>query len=282
MAHNRFRTHLRTVALTLVGAALFGVAGGVALMYSGLYNVAATSPHFSIVHAIFDTGLRASVERHAKEVQVPSLASPQLVTRGAVVYAQACAHCHGGPGVSPSDWGKSMQPVPGSLADASRRWKTRELYWLTRYGIRMSGMPAWEFHLSESDLWSVVAFLEQLPALSAPGYRAMTSAPAAPQPAAIDDTRIAGDAKRGKLAVSQYGCQACHIIPGIIGAKVYIGRPLTDLAEAKFIAGRLPNTRQNLERWLLDPQRIDPDNAMPNLGLSERDARDITAYLLSK
>lgn len=282
MAHNRIRHPLGTVAITLAGAALLAGAGGALLMYSGWYNVAATEPHFPMVHWMFDTGLRASVQRHAADIQAPSLSSPQMQARGANVYQKACAHCHGGPGYAPADWGKSMQPVPGSLIDAARRWKPRELYWVTRHGIRMSGMPAWEYHLSEDELWSVVAFLEKLPTLSAPAYRALTTAPAPPESAPARDVRSVGDPVRGKIAVTQYACQACHIMPDVIGAKVYIGRPLTGFAGHKLIAGRLPNNHRNLERWLLDPQQIDPATAMPDMGLSERDARDIAAYLLSR
>lgn len=282
MANTRIRQHLRTAAITLIGAGVLGAAGGVTVMYAGWYDVSAMRQHFPVVHAIFDTGLRASVERHAKDVKVPSLASPDLVRRGAVVYHNSCAGCHGGPGYAPSDWGQSMQPVPGSLVDAARRWETRELYWLTRYGIRMSGMPAWEYHLSEEELWSVVAFLERLPALSAQGYRELATAPLPPAPAFAAKVTAAGDPERGKLAVTQYGCQACHIIPDVVGGKVYIGRPLAGLAEQKLIAGRLPNTRDNLVRWLLDPQSIDPQTAMPNMGVTERDARDMAAYLLER
>jgi cytochrome c1 len=32
-------------------------------------------------------------------------------------------------------------------------------------------------------------------------------------------------------------------------------------------------------RWLQAPQKLKPGSAMPDLGLSERDARDIAAYL---
>jgi cytochrome c1 len=93
---------------------------------------------------------------------------------------------------------------------------------------------------------------------------------------------IQGDPERGKIALTQYACHSCHIVPSIPGSKVYVGRPLDDMAERRYIAGKLPNNQANLVRWLMDPQAIDPGNAMPNLGLSERDAIDISAYLLSQ
>ena len=92
---------------------------------------------------------------------------------------------------------------------------------------------------------------------------------------------VQGDPARGRIALAQHACRACHMIPGVTGSETYVGRPLADLAERRFIAGRLPNTQANLVRWIRDPQAIDPGNAMPNMGVSERDAIDISAYLLS-
>ena len=65
--------------------------------------------------------------------------------------------------------------MPGPLSDATARWEARELYWITRHGVKMSGMPAWEVHLSENDLWAVVAFVSAMPGMSARDYRRMTA-----------------------------------------------------------------------------------------------------------
>ena len=92
---------------------------------------------------------------------------------------------------------------------------------------------------------------------------------------------IAGDPARGRVALTQYGCRACHMIPGVTGSEVYVGRPLENLARRRVIAGTLPNDQANLVRWIRDPQAIDPRTAMPVLGVSERDALDMSAYLLA-
>jgi cytochrome c2 len=93
---------------------------------------------------------------------------------------------------------------------------------------------------------------------------------------------VVGDPERGKLALAQYACRGCHVIPGVTGSDIYVGRPLEGLAKRRFIVGNLPLSQANLVRWIRDPQAIDPRTAMPNLGVSERDAQDISAYLLSK
>jgi len=91
----------------------------------------------------------------------------------------------------------------------------------------------------------------------------------------------AGDPQRGQQAIQRYGCGACHDIPGVPGARGMVGLPLGNLANRSIIGGRLPNTPDNLSHWIQDPQGVDPGNAMPNLGVSPGDARDMAAYLYS-
>lgn len=90
-----------------------------------------------------------------------------------------------------------------------------------------------------------------------------------------------GDVHRGRVAIQRYGCGACHIIPGVAGANSPAGPPLIQFGGRSVVGGRLPNTPANLIAWLQNPQAIAPGSAMPNLGVTEADARDIAAYLLS-
>jgi putative membrane protein len=88
-----------------------------------------------------------------------------------------------------------------------------------------------------------------------------------------------GDARQGALAIAQIGCGSCHMIPGIEGARGLVGPPLDHMARRVYIAGLLRNTPANMVTWLRDPQDIVPGNAMPDMGVTEQQARDITAYL---
>jgi mono/diheme cytochrome c family protein len=250
------------------------------------------------VYSFLEQAMHNSVRHHAKAIVAPALGDAGQLRRGAALYREHCAQCHGGPGFAPSAHGRSMQPVPGPLVDASARWKPHELYWITRHGIKMSGMPAWEVRLNETDTWAVVAFLTRLPDLDASAYRAMTAAEATP---ATDDAEnpavprinatssnatggalLRGDAGRGKKILAQYACQSCHRVPGVTGSDVAVGRPLDGLARRPIMAGKLAPTQDNLIRWIRNPQAIDPQTAMPNMGVTARDALDISAYLLSK
>jgi cytochrome c len=90
-----------------------------------------------------------------------------------------------------------------------------------------------------------------------------------------------GYPNQGERAIVKYGCGGCHTIAGIRSARGKVGPELTTLAERAYIAGNLPNTPGNLVLWIMEPQRIEPGTAMPDLSVSEEDARSIAAYLYS-
>ncbi len=76
-----------------------------------------------------------------------------------------------------------------------------------------------------------------------------------------------------------YGCGKCHNVPGIHGADGVVGPPLVALSRRTYIAGNFPNTPENLVHWVMAPQSMKPKTAMPELGLTEPQARDVAAYL---
>ena len=91
--------------------------------------------------------------------------------------------------------------------------------------------------------------------------------------------RTGGIAQRGEGVIMDKNCGSCHTIPGVNGAKGVVGPPLMFFSRRTFIAGQLPNNPDNLIRWIRSPQSVEADTAMPNLGLTEQQARDVAAYL---
>ncbi|HEV7914263.1 MAG TPA: c-type cytochrome [Albitalea sp.] len=275
----RLRMRARPVIGTLVAAAVAAAAAMGCVVYGGFYDVSATGEHTQVVYTLIEQTMRSSVRLRARTITPPPLAGDALLARGAACYRDHCVQCHGGPGVSPAAIGKSMQPLPGPLVDAARRWRERELYWITRHGVKMSGMPAWEKRLGEDNLWAVVAFLGRLPELSPQDYQrhaaqAGASCIAAPAP---DDDGVSRE--RGANALRQYACNGCHIIPGLTGSDTHVGPPLRGLAGRGLIAGRLANTEDNLVLWIRTPHGVKPGTAMPDLGVTEEHARQMAAYL---
>jgi cytochrome c1 len=88
-----------------------------------------------------------------------------------------------------------------------------------------------------------------------------------------------GDPRRGREQIRERGCGTCHTIPGVPGATSLVGPPLDKLARRAYLAGTLPNTPSNLRTWITHPQQVKPGNAMPDVGLADDEARNITAFL---
>jgi cytochrome c2 len=105
-------------------------------------------------------------------------------------------------------------------------------------------------------------------------WLAACSPPPAYTPEATD-----GNVERGATAIAKYQCGACHVIPGIRGARGRVGPPLESFARHSYIAGRFPNTPALLMQWLQDPPAMAPRTAMPNVGVSREEARDMAAFL---
>lgn len=87
-----------------------------------------------------------------------------------------------------------------------------------------------------------------------------------------------GSPERGKTAIRNYGCYTCHSIPGIEDADAVVGPPLDRMGSRNYVR-HLPNTPDNLIRWIRDPKAVFSQTPMPDTGVTEQDARDIAAYL---
>jgi cytochrome c2 len=88
-----------------------------------------------------------------------------------------------------------------------------------------------------------------------------------------------GEPARGAQQIRNYGCDSCHTIPVVLTADATVGPPLTQIGRRTYLAGRIENTPENMIRWIRRPTSVDEKTAMPDTGVTERDARDIAAYL---
>lgn len=100
----------------------------------------------------------------------------------------------------------------------------------------------------------------------------------------LDDGQVraltnGGDAEHGRRLMAEYGCGGCHTVPGVPGARGKVAPPLAGIAQRMYIAGVLENNPNNLISWIKDPPAVDSSTAMPRIGLTERQSRDIAAYL---
>jgi cytochrome c2 len=93
---------------------------------------------------------------------------------------------------------------------------------------------------------------------------------------------VAGNPERAPLPMLRFGCVGCHEVSGIPGPRGMVGPTLDGIGRRLYLAGTLPNTPENLVRWIRDPKGVNPKTAMPVTGISEEEARDVAAYLLSR
>lgn len=91
-----------------------------------------------------------------------------------------------------------------------------------------------------------------------------------------------GYAARGQALFLNKGCGGCHTVSGVSGAAGLVGPPLDGVGQRTIVAGMLENTPDNLARWIREPQKVIPGNAMPDLPMTPQDSRDIAAFLYSR
>ena len=142
-----------------------------AFVYSGVYDIAATSPHYDFTFRVLRTTMEQSVKRQARHVKVPELDDPEKVHLGFKNFHEMCVVCHGAPGAAPSQLSKGLYPEAPDLVKSAAAWKPAELYVIVRDGIKMSGMPAWSPTHSGEELWAIVAFLKVLPTMPSTEYQ---------------------------------------------------------------------------------------------------------------
>ena len=162
---NSFRSFLLGVLATLVLLA----AGALAFVWSGRYDIGADAPHTRPVFALMQAMRERSIRTHAADLVVPDLGDPQLVLKGAGQYAAMCTQCHLSPAMADSEIRPGLYPQPPNLSRV--RVDPRQAFWAIKHGIKMSAMPAWGASHDDATIWSMVAFLQKLPGMSAQEYQ---------------------------------------------------------------------------------------------------------------
>ena len=152
--------------------ALVVVVPGV-VIYTGGYDVSATRQDPALLRWVLVSVRESSVERRARDVQVPVLQGEDRLEHGFRSYREMCVVCHGRPGGERSPLAKGLNPQAPDLSRPDHDMSAGELFWVMKNGIRMTGMPAWGRTHSDAELWDLVAFVKALPSMSAAQYGAL-------------------------------------------------------------------------------------------------------------
>lgn len=145
----------------LVGAALIALL----VMKLGPVPVNADQQPPGWESRLLGMAMHASVARHAATQPNPIPPTKENLIAGAEIYGQMCARCHGKPNTGSSIYGTSFYPPAPQFVIRPPQYSEPELFWITKHGIRNTGMPAWSRQLSDEDIWLVVGFLKRLGSL---------------------------------------------------------------------------------------------------------------------
>lgn len=165
----------RAFALTFALLLVMGAASGVIFAAAGVYNVAASKGHWAVTRALLEFGMQRSVDTHSLLIEPPDIADPDMIALGAGHYRGACAPCHGGPGFAGNPIAANMLPPPPRLEEDISELKTRQIFWIVKHGLKYTGMPAWPAQNRDDEVWSLVAFLQELDGMGPDRFRLLTT-----------------------------------------------------------------------------------------------------------
>ncbi|MCB9782992.1 MAG: c-type cytochrome [Candidatus Omnitrophica bacterium] len=162
---------------------IFGLAVGVIVlclipilvMGSGIFNVGASNDPGYVETKISQWTVDNSVSRNAPDMTNPYSDDSEAISVGRDHYRETCVQCHGAPGIEPAEFAVGLNPPAPDLAEETSDLTDGELFWITKHGIRMTGMPAFGQTHDENEIWKIVAFVRELPNLSQEDLEALKS-----------------------------------------------------------------------------------------------------------
>ena len=117
-----------------------------------------------------------SVKNHAKDIKAPNITDTALINMGFDQYTHSCIGCHGAPGITRPASAPKMYPQPPALAKAAKEWTPSELFWITKNGIKMTGMPEFGSAKNDNQIWSIVAFVKKMNNMTPEEFNTMKQA----------------------------------------------------------------------------------------------------------
>lgn len=161
--------YVLTVIIVLVALA----AGGLLFAWSGVYNIAATKPHWPLTKSFIELLRDRSIEVRSDDIGPPNLNDMKLKEGAFSHYHGMCRLCHGAPGYTPEEFAKGLYPEPPAMTSGriQKSLDKAEMYWIVKHGLKMTGMPAFAPTHNEEELWGLVALANDMPEMSAEHYR---------------------------------------------------------------------------------------------------------------
>ena len=163
------------ILLTVLACVILALAGTLAFIYSGIYDVAALHPDNPVIAWALHKTSDQSVAMRIGSIEVPAaLDTAQAVQAGGKLFGDHCVVCHGGPGLQPTDIAQGLNPPPANLFSPRRHPRMNEMFWFIKNGVKMTAMPGFGKTHSDDDIWKLAAFLRTAPGMSAQDFAAKT------------------------------------------------------------------------------------------------------------
>src|SRR6201999_3898779 len=145
--------------------------------FGGYFDIAASQQDSGIVTWAITQVRDASTSRHATGPPPGNIVDQAMVQVGAKAFAaRGCVNCHGGPGAMWAKFSEGLNPSPPDLKDVVGGLEPREIFWVVKNGIRMTGMPSFAgAGVPDPEIWTMVAFLKKLPTVSDADFKAWSA-----------------------------------------------------------------------------------------------------------
>jgi mono/diheme cytochrome c family protein len=167
------------------GLVLAAIVAAFLVLEFGWFDIAAGDAHLPLVRWFVHHVMIRGVGKRAPHIRVPATVPAAAVAAGLCEYQQHCQMCHGGPAVARDAWANGLNPPPPYLIGARGNWTPQELYWIIAKGVKMTAMPSWKMSMSDKQIWSTVAYLENMPRVPAGAYRKLSESHQCPAPAEL-------------------------------------------------------------------------------------------------
>lgn len=176
---------LKTVLITVATIVVLMVAVGLFVIYTGSYDVSATEPHWRVTRWALGTLREHSVAARADGVTGSPPTDSAGLAEGFEHFHAMCVECHGAPGVDRGEPGKGMNPRPPRLEREAEEWTDAQLFWITKHGMRLAGMPAFGPTHADEQIWEIVGAIRAVAGMTEVEYaervRALTAREETPE-----------------------------------------------------------------------------------------------------
>lgn len=151
---------MRAFVFGIVFTLLAIACGAYVVSAVGLYPIGADNPPSAIERRLAGRALDEYADRHKPAGENPTALTAANLAEGAKEYEEHCAFCHGGAKAKISPMQTKFNPPVPQLVNRVPHDPDAWIFWVTKHGVRMTGMPTWDGVMSDDEIWKITAFIK--------------------------------------------------------------------------------------------------------------------------